>query len=60
MITACDEVTDAVSEFEALRPFATEVELKHMDAILLYGSAKAGEVQSTKSVILPKPHGLLR
>jgi hypothetical protein len=41
MITACDEVTDAVSDFEALRPFATEVELKHMDAILLYGSAKA-------------------
>ena len=41
MITSVDEVTEARSDFEALLPFATDVERKHMEAILRYGSAKA-------------------
>lgn len=41
MITACDEVTEARTDFEALLPFATEIERKHMEAILQYGGAKA-------------------
>ena len=41
MITSCDEVTEARGDFEALLPFATDVERKHMEAILQYGSAKA-------------------
>jgi hypothetical protein len=41
MITSIDEVTEARSEFEALLPFATDIERKHMEAILLYGSASA-------------------
>jgi hypothetical protein len=41
MITSVDEVQEARTEFEALLPFATEIERKHMEAILLHGSAKA-------------------
>jgi len=41
VITSCDEVQEARTDFEALLPFATEIERKHMEAILLYGSANA-------------------
>lgn len=41
MVTSCDEVKEARDDFEALLPFATEIERKHMEAILLHGSAKA-------------------
>lgn len=41
MITSVDEVQEARTDFEALLPFATEIERKHMEAILLHGSAKA-------------------
>ncbi|MFN8995456.1 MAG: hypothetical protein ACK5X3_17570, partial [Pseudomonadota bacterium] len=41
MIHSVDPVEDAKDDFEALLPFATEIERKHMEAILLHGSAKA-------------------
>ena len=41
MITSCDEVVEARNDFDALLPFATEIERKHMEAILQYGSASA-------------------
>jgi len=41
MITSIDEVQEARTDFEALLPFATDIERKHMEAILQYGSASA-------------------